>query len=111
VSADKAIPTRGACRSPHATNGTASGSDASRCRGGNQKPNIVGARKATISWAPSAAAQSPAATSISRTPGTARARRSRSERHSHQSPANMSANTGAQRSSPYSRSTKSATRR
>ena len=105
------MPTRGACLSPHATSGTASGSDASRCRGGNQKPNIVGARKATISCAPSAAAQSPAATSISRTPGTACARRSRSERHSHHSPANMSANTGAQRSSPYSRSMNSATRR
>jgi len=105
------MPTLGACLSPHATSGTASGSDASRCRGGNQKPNIVGARKATISCAPSAAAQSPAATSISRTPGTARARRSRSERHSHHSPANMSANTGAQRSSPYSRSMNSATRR
>jgi hypothetical protein len=31
------------------------------------------------------------------------------ERHSHQSPANASANTGAQRRSPYSRSMKSAT--
>ena len=111
MSADSAIPTRGRRRRPHATSGMASGSDASRCRGGNQKPNIVGARKATISWAPSAAAQSPAATSISRTPGTARARRSRSERHSHQSPANTSANTGAQRSSPYSRSMNSATNR
>ena len=29
-----------------ATSGTASGSPASRWRGGNQKPNIVGARKA-----------------------------------------------------------------
>ena len=106
------MPTRGACRSPQATSGTASGSDASRCRGGNQKPNMVGARRpATISWAPNAAAHSPAVSSISRTPGTARARRSRSERHSHQSPANVSANTGAQRSSPYSRSTNSATRR
>jgi hypothetical protein len=105
------MPTRGACRTPHAISGTASGSDASRWRGGNQKPNIVGARKATISWAPSAAAQRPAATSISRTPGTARASRSRSERHSHQSPPNASANTGAQRSRPYSRSMKSATRR
>jgi hypothetical protein len=111
VSADRAMPTRGACRSPHAISGMASGSDASRCRGGNQNPNIVGARKATISWAPRAAAQSPAATSISRTPGTARASRSRIERHSHQTPANTSANTGAQRSSPYSRSMKSATRR
>jgi hypothetical protein len=105
------MPARGACRSPHAISGMASGSDASRCRGGNQNPNMVGARKATISCAPRMAAQSPATTSISRTPGTARARRSRIERHSHQSPANTSANAGAQRSSPYSRSMKSATRR
>jgi hypothetical protein len=105
------MPTRGACRRPHATSGIASGSAAIRCRGGNQKPNIVGARKATISWAPTAAAQRPAAISISRTPGTARARPSRKERHSHQSPAKTSANTGAQRSSPYSRSMKSATSR
>ena len=83
-----------------------------RCRGGNQKPNMVGARKpATTSWAPRAAAQRPAVSSISLTPGTAWASRSRSERHSHHRPAKASANTGAHRSSPYSRSMKSATRR
>jgi hypothetical protein len=105
------MPARGACRSPQATSGTASGSDASRCRGGNQNPNIVGASTATITWAPSTAAQRPAVTSMSRTPGTARASRSRSERHSHHSPANIRAKTGAQRSSPYSRSMNRATRR
>ena len=95
-----------------ATSGTASGSPASRWRGGNQKPNIVGATKAaTTSWTPSTAAHSAAATSISRTPGTACASRSRCECHSHHRPANASANTGAQRSSPYSRSMKRATRR
>jgi hypothetical protein len=112
VTVASAIPVRGACRKPHATSGTASGSDASRCRGGNQNPNIVGAsRPATTSWVPRAAAQSPAVSSIRRTPGTARASRSRSERHSHQSPAKASAKSGAQRSSPYSRSAKSATSR
>ena len=70
-------------------------------RGGNQKPNMVGASSpATTSWAPSAAAQRPAVSSISLTPGTARASRSRWARHSHQRPAKASANTGAQRSSP-----------
>jgi hypothetical protein len=99
-------------RSPQATSGIPSGSAASRCRGGNQKPNIVGARKAaTTSWAPSTAAQSPATRSVSRTSGTARASRSRRERHSHHSPANASRKTGAQRSSPYSLSTNSATSR
>jgi len=39
-------PVRGARRNPHATSGTASKSPAIRCRGGNEKPNIVGARKA-----------------------------------------------------------------
>jgi hypothetical protein len=103
---------RGRWRIPQATSGTASGSAASRWRGGNQKPNIVGARNAaTSSCAPSAAAQSPAASSISRTPGTARARRSLDERHSHHSPANASRKTGAQRSRPYSRSMNSATSR
>jgi hypothetical protein len=111
VSTDSTMPTRGACRKPHAISGIASGREASRCRGGNQKPNMVGARKATMSWAPSAAAQRPAATSISRTPGTARESRSRSERHSHQRPAKTSAKTGAQRSRPYSRSRNRATRR
>ena len=63
-------PSRGAWRRPSATSGTASGSAASRWRGGNQKPNIVGARNAaTSSCAPSAAAQSPAVSSISRTSG------------------------------------------
>ena len=95
-----------------ATSGTASGSPAIRWRGGNQKPNIVGATNAaTTSWAPSAAAQSAAATSMSRTPGTACATRSRCECHSHQSPTNTRRNTGAQRSNPYWRSRKRATRR
>jgi len=81
--------------------GTASGSPASRWRGGNQKPNIVGApNAATSSCAPSAAAHRPAATSIVRTPGTALASPSRRERHSHHRPAKASANTGAQRSRP-----------
>ena len=72
-----------------------------RCRGGNQNPNIVGAAKAaTSSCAPSAAAHRPAVTSISRTPGTARATCSRRECHSHHTPANASRKTGAQRSSP-----------
>ena len=71
------------------------------CRGGNQKPNIVGARKAaTSSCAPSAAEQRPAVSSISRTAGTARATRSRRECHSHHRPAKARANTGAHRSSP-----------
>jgi hypothetical protein len=92
--------------------GIASGRAASRCRGGNQNPNMVGARKAaTTSWAPSAAAQRPPVSSISRRAGTARARRLRWERQSSHSPANASRNTGAQRSSPYSRSMKSATTR
>ncbi len=95
-----------------ATSGTASGSPASRWRDGNQKPNIVGATNAaTTSCAPSAAAQSAADSWISRTPGTACARRSRCECHSHQSPTKASTNTGAQRSSPYSRSMKRATSR
>jgi hypothetical protein len=95
------MPTRGACRIPHAASGTASGSAAIRCRGGNQKPNMVGARKAaTSTCAPSAAAHRPAVISISRTPGTACASRSRRERHSHHSPANASRNTGAHRSRP-----------
>ena len=99
--AASAVPIRGMRRSPHATSGTASGRAAARCRPGNQKPNMVGAKKtATNSWAPSAAAQSPAVSSISRTPGTARASRSRRARHSHQSPANASSNTGAHRSRP-----------
>ena len=86
MSAASALPIRGMWRRPMATSGTASGSPASRWRGGNQKPNIVGATNAaTTSWAPSAAAQSAAASSISRTPGTACASRSRCECHSHQS--------------------------
>jgi len=112
VRAASAVPIRGMWRSPMATSGTASGSPASRCRGGNQNPNIVGAANAaTTSWAPSAVAHSAAENSISRTPGTACASRSRCECHSHQSPANTSANTGAQRNRPYSRSMKRATRR
>jgi hypothetical protein len=84
-----------------ATSGTASGRAASRWRGGNQKPNIVGATNvATRSCAPRTAAQSVAASSIARTPGTACARRSRCECHSHHAPAMASTKTGAQRSSP-----------
>jgi hypothetical protein len=112
VSAAKTIPRRGVCRRPHATSGIASGSAATRCRPGNQKPNIVGARKtATTSWAPSAAAHSPAVSSTSRNAGTALASRSRYERQSHHTPANASAKMGAQRSRPYSRSMNSATAR
>jgi hypothetical protein len=86
---------------PHATSGTASGRAASRCRGGNQNPNMVGARKAaTSTCAPTAAAHMPAASSVSRTPGTARASSSRRERHSHHAPANARMNTGAHRRSP-----------
>ena len=55
-----------------ATSGSASGRPASRCRGGNQKPNIVGATNAaTSSCAPSAAAQRPAASREPRASGTA----------------------------------------
>jgi hypothetical protein len=79
---------------------------------GNQKPNMVGARKAaTRSCAPSAVAHRPAVNSISRTAGTARARRSRRERQNNHKPAKASRNTGAQRTRPYSRSMKSATSR
>jgi hypothetical protein len=93
-----------------ATSGSASGRPASRWRGGNQKPNIVGATNAaTSSCAPSAAAQRAAATREPRASGTASASRSRCACHSHQSPAKASTNTGAQRSSPYSRSMNSAT--
>jgi hypothetical protein len=46
VSAASAVPARGRCRSPQATSGAASGSAAIRCRGGNQKPNMVGAKNA-----------------------------------------------------------------
>jgi hypothetical protein len=84
-----------------ATSGSDSGRAASRCRGGNQKPNIVGATNAaTTSCAPSAAAHRAVARRTARTPGTACASRSRRERHSHQSPAKTSTNIGAQRSSP-----------
>ena len=59
VSAASTLPSRGMWRRPMATSGIASGSPASRWRGGNQKPNIVGATNAaTTSCAPSAAAQS-----------------------------------------------------
>ena len=72
---------RGRWRSPSAISGTAKTSPLSRWRGGNQKPNIVGARKAaTSSWAPSAAAHIVAVRSIARSAGTARARCSRRER-------------------------------
>ena len=57
-----------------------------RWRGGNQKPNIVGARNdATKSWAARATAQRPAVSSVSRTPVSARERCSRCERQSHHS--------------------------
>ena len=95
------LPTLGVWRSPHATSGIASGRPAMRCRGGNQNPNIVGATKAaTSSCTARAAVQRPAVTSISRTPGTARATCSRRECHSHHSPTKASRKTGAQRSSP-----------
>ena len=49
---------------PHPTKGTASSSPPSKCRGGNQKPNIVGARNAaTSSCTPSATAHRSAADS------------------------------------------------
>lgn len=76
-----AIAVRGSLRIPSASSGTASGSPASRWRGGNQKPNIVGARKAaTSTCAPTAATHIVAARSIERSWGTARASRSRRDR-------------------------------
>ena len=45
MSAASAGPDPRGVPNPQATSGTASGSPASRCRGGNQKPNIVGAER------------------------------------------------------------------
>ena len=61
---------------------------------------VGAANAATSSCAASAAAHSPAATSIARTEGTARATRSRRDRHSHQSPAKARRKIGAHRSRP-----------
>ena len=97
---------------PHATKGTAIKSPPSRCRGGNQKPNIVGARNAaTSTCAPSATAHRSAADSARACCGSARASPSWRVRTSIQTPTPASTNTGAQRSSPNSRSIISATSR
>ncbi len=78
VSAPSTAPVRGRCRSPSAQTAIDSGSAASRWRGGNQKPNIVGARNpATTSCAPSTVRQIAAARSSRLSCGTARARWSR----------------------------------
>ncbi|MEA2405627.1 MAG: hypothetical protein QOE08_2274 [Thermoleophilaceae bacterium] len=101
VSTDSTAPVRGSLRSPSAISGTATGSAASTWRPGNQKPNIVGARKAaTSSWVPATAAQSePVACSIW-TSGIMRASARRRSRTSSHAPTSASASTGAQRSSP-----------
>lgn len=95
------MPVRGSRRRPQATNGTARGRAASRCRGGNQNPNIVGARNAaTSSCAPNAMAHMEATRSPARRSGTARESRSRRDRISIARPTKPSKKTGAHRSSP-----------